>query len=55
MITIPRSLYETLLETIETLSDREEMESVKRALDELRRGELISEDAFFEKHKDILQ
>ena len=53
MVTIPRSLYEALLETIETLSDREEMESVKRALEDLRKGQVISEDEFLAKHSDL--
>jgi PHD/YefM family antitoxin component YafN of YafNO toxin-antitoxin module len=54
MVTIPRSLYEALLETIETLADKEEMESIKRALEELRRGDTISEADFLKKHRDLM-
>ena len=40
---------------IEMLLDREEMESIKKALEELKRGELINEADFLRKYDDVLK
>jgi len=54
MVTIPRTLYETLLETIEVLADKEDMESIKRGIDDIRNGNVISEEDFLKAHSDLI-
>ena len=51
MVTIPRNVYETLLETLEVLSDKAEIESIKRAIENIRAGKVMSKEEFLKKHK----
>ena len=51
MVTIPRNIYETLLETLEVLSDKAEIESIKRGIEDIRAGRVMSEEEFLKKHK----
>jgi PHD/YefM family antitoxin component YafN of YafNO toxin-antitoxin module len=51
MVTIPRNVYETLLETLEVLSDKAEIESIKRGIEDIRAGRVMSEEEFLKKHK----
>jgi len=51
MVTIPRNVYETLLETLEVLSDKAEIESIKRGIEDIRTGRVMSEEEFLKKHK----
>lgn len=54
MVTIPRHVYETLLETLETLSDKAEIESIKHGIEDIRAGRVSSERKFLAKHKDLI-
>jgi PHD/YefM family antitoxin component YafN of YafNO toxin-antitoxin module len=54
MVTIPRNVYETLLETLEVLSDKAEIESIKRGIEDIRAGRIISEREFLKRHKGLL-
>jgi len=51
MVTIPRNVYETLLETLEVLSDKAEIESIKRGIEDIKAGRVMSEEEFLKKHK----
>ena len=51
MVTIPRNVYETLLETLEVLSDKAEIESIKRGIENIRAGKVMSKEEFLKKHK----
>lgn len=54
MVTIPRHIYETLLETLEVLSNKAEIESIKRGLEDIRAGRTYTEKEFLEKHKGLI-
>jgi PHD/YefM family antitoxin component YafN of YafNO toxin-antitoxin module len=54
MVTIPRNVYETLLETLEVLSDKAEIESIKRGIEDIRAGRVSSEKEFLKKHKGLV-
>lgn len=54
MVTIPRQLYESLLETLETLSDRAEIESIKRGIEDVRNDRIFSEEEFMRMYKELL-
>jgi len=48
-ITITEDEYESLQRTIETLRDREAMESIKRGMAQMREGKGIGHEAFVKK------
>jgi PHD/YefM family antitoxin component YafN of YafNO toxin-antitoxin module len=54
MVTIPRNVYETLLETLEVLSDKAEIESIKRGIEDIRCGRTSTEKEFLSKHKGLI-
>ena len=54
MVTIPRHLYESLLETLETLSDSAEIESIKRGIEDIRKDRVFSEEVFMGMYKELL-
>jgi PHD/YefM family antitoxin component YafN of YafNO toxin-antitoxin module len=54
MVTIPRHVYETLLETIEVLSDKAEIESFKRGIEDIRAGRTATEKEFLARHKGLV-
>jgi len=49
-VKVPRDLWETLLETVDTLADGEELKSIRRGLDDVRRGRLLSRAEFLRRH-----
>lgn len=48
-ITITEDEYESMQRTIETLRDREAMESIKRGLNQMKEGKGIEHEAFVKK------
>lgn len=52
MVSIPKPLYESLLETLEVLSDRSEIESIRRGIQDIRKKRTYSEEDFLEMYKD---
>lgn len=54
MVTIPRQFYESLLETLEVLSERSELESIKKGIADIRKKRIISEKEFLKAHSDLL-
>lgn len=48
-VTITEDEYESLHRTIETLRDRESMESIKRGMAEMRKGKGTEHEAFVKK------
>jgi PHD/YefM family antitoxin component YafN of YafNO toxin-antitoxin module len=54
MVTIPRQVYESLLETLETLSDKSELESIKRGIEDIKKNRTYSEKEFLKMYKDLL-
>jgi len=41
-VKVPRDLWESLLERVDTLADGEELESIRRGSDDIRDGRLLS-------------
>lgn len=54
MVTIPRHIYESLLETLETLSDRVEIESIKKGIEDIRNDRVFSEEEFMGMYQELL-
>ncbi len=54
MVTIPRHIYESLLETLETLSDRVEIESIKKGIEDIRNDRFFSEEEFMGMYQELL-
>ena len=54
MVSIPRALYESLLETLEVLSDRSEIEGIRRGIQDIRKRRTYSEEDFLEMYKDLV-
>ena len=54
MISIPRPLYESLLETLEVLSDKSEVESIRRGIQDIRKKRVHTEEDFLEMYKDLV-
>ena len=54
MVTIPRQFYESLLETLEVLSKRSELESIKKGIEDIKKKRIISEKEFLNAHSDLL-
>jgi len=52
MVSIPRPLYESLLETLEVLSDKSEIESIRRGIRDVRKKRTHSEEDFLEMYED---
>ncbi len=51
MVSIPRPLYESLLETLEVLSDRSEVEGIRRGIRDIRKRRTYSEEDFLEMYE----
>ncbi|MCK4948939.1 MAG: hypothetical protein KAS60_02455 [Thermoplasmata archaeon] len=51
MVSIPRPLYESLLETLEVLSDKSEIESIRRGIQDIRKRRTYSEEDFLEMYE----
>jgi PHD/YefM family antitoxin component YafN of YafNO toxin-antitoxin module len=54
MVTIPRQIYESLLETLETLSDKSELESIKRGIEDIKNKRTYTEKEFLKMYKNLL-
>ncbi len=54
MVSIPKPLYESLLETLEVLSDKSEIESIRRGIQDIRKRRTYSEEDFLEMYKDLV-
>ncbi|MEA3282403.1 MAG: hypothetical protein U9Q68_07565 [Euryarchaeota archaeon] len=54
MVTIPRHIYESPLETLETLSDRVEIESIKKGIKDIRNDRVFSEEEFMGMYQELL-
>jgi len=54
MVSIPRPLYESLLETLEVLSDKSEIESIRRGIQDIRKKRVRSEEDFLEMYEDLV-
>lgn len=54
MVTIPRQFYESLLETLEVLSEKSELESIKKGIGDIRKKRVISEKEFLKSHSDLI-
>ncbi|MCJ2563183.1 MAG: hypothetical protein LN417_03725 [Candidatus Thermoplasmatota archaeon] len=54
MVSIPKPLYESLLETLEVLSDKSEIESIRRGIQDIRKKRTYSEEDFLEMYKDLV-
>lgn len=52
MVSIPRHFYESLLETLEVLSDKSEIESIRRGIQDIRKKRTYSEEDFLEMYED---
>ena len=48
-ITITEDEYESMQRTIETLRDKDAMESIKRGLNQMKEGKGVEHDAFVKK------
>jgi len=55
LVTVPRDVWERLLETIDALADEAELESIRRGLEDLRRGRVLSESEFLRRHPHLPQ
>jgi len=55
MVTIPRHFYETLLETLEVLSNKAEIDSIKRGIEDIRKKRTYSEKEFLESYENLLE
>jgi len=49
-VEVPRDLWESLLETVDTLADEAELESIRRGLEDIRQGRLLTKAAFVRRH-----
>ncbi|MCJ2557079.1 MAG: hypothetical protein LN415_08260 [Candidatus Thermoplasmatota archaeon] len=54
MVSIPRPLYESLLETLEVLSDKSEIESIRRGIQDIRKKRVHTEEDFLEMYEDLV-
>ncbi|MCK4367904.1 MAG: hypothetical protein KAW84_08175 [Thermoplasmata archaeon] len=54
MVSIPRHFYESLLETLEVLSDKSEIESIMRGIQDIRKKRTYSEEDFLEMYEDLV-
>lgn len=54
MVSIPRPLYESLLETLEVLSDKSEIENIRRGIQDIRKRRTYSEEDFLEMYRDLV-
>ncbi len=54
MVSIPKPLYESLLETLEVLSDKSEVESIRRGIQDIRKKRVHTEEDFLEMYKDLV-
>jgi len=54
MISIPKPLYESLLETLEVLSDKSEIESIRRGIQDIRKRRVRTEEDLLEMYKDLV-
>ena len=52
MVSIPKPLYESLLETLEVLSDKSEIESIRRGIRDVRKKRTYPEEDFLEMYED---
>lgn len=53
MISIPKPLYESLLETLEVLSDKSEIESIRRGIQDIRKKRVHTEEDFLEMYEGL--
>ncbi|MCK4457865.1 MAG: hypothetical protein KAW39_09020 [Thermoplasmata archaeon] len=51
MVSIPKPLYESLLETLEVLSDKSEIESIRRGIRDVRKKRVHTEEDFLEMYE----
>lgn len=49
-VTLPRSVLEGLIETLDALSQPGELEAIRRGLDDIRGGRLLTEEPFLARH-----
>ena len=54
MVSIPRHSYESLLKTLEVLSDKSEIESIRRGIQDIRKKRTYSEEDFLEMCEDLV-
>lgn len=54
MVSIPKPLYESLLETLEVLSDKSEIESIRRGIQDIRKRRIHSGEDFLEMYMDLV-
>jgi len=50
VVEVPRPLWESLLETMDALADRAELESVRRGLEDIRHGRILTKAEFLRRH-----
>ena len=51
-VSIPKPLYESLLETLEVLSDKSETESIRRGIRDIRKRKTYTEEDFLAMYDD---
>jgi hypothetical protein len=54
MVSIPKPLYDSMLETLEVLSDKSEIESLWRGTQDIRKRRIHSEEDFLEMYEDLV-
>ncbi len=52
-VKVPLDVWESLLETVDSLADGEELESIRRGLDDIRNGRLLSKSEFLRRHPNL--
>jgi len=50
VVEIPLPVWESLLETLDALADRVELESIRRGLEDIRRGRVLTKAEFLRRH-----
>ena len=50
VVEVPTFLWESLLETVDALPDRAELESIRRGLQDIRAGRILTKAEFLRRH-----
>ena len=53
IVEVPRPLWESLLETLDTVTDRAELESIRQGLEDIRRGRVLTKAEFLRRHRSL--
>ena len=50
VVEVPRKVWDSLLETMDVLADRAELEAIRRGIDDLRQGRTLTKAEFLRRN-----